>query len=223
VPDETKLASPPETPEIQVAQSSGAGQAKVELDLEDAPFLQEIKTPDPPAASDGEKDAAAPDATAPPPVKKKKRLILAGAALLALIGIGAAAWWFVLRTPPHPPEVVKPELIVVPTKPAVTPKQYYIKEFAPFFIHFSDEKKISRFLICKFSTLSNSPNSERELDRKMISLRDAVYYYLRGKNIDYLLSAQNSLSIKADLVTVLNGYLTQAQIEDVLFESYLNE
>jgi flagellar FliL protein len=221
VPDETKLASPRESPEIQVAQSSGAAQAKVELDIEDAPFLQEVKPPDPPAASDGEKDAAAPAPA--PPVKKKKRLILAGAALLALVGIGAAVWWFVLRTPPTPPEELKPELIVVPTKPAVTQKQHYIKEFAPFFIHFSDEKKTSRFLICKFSTLSSSPNSERELDIKMISLRDAVYYYLRGKNIDYLLSAQNVLPIKADLVTVLNGYLTQGQIEDVLFETYLDE
>jgi flagellar FliL protein len=221
VPDETKLASPPETPEIQVAQSSGAVQPKVELDIEDAPFLQEVKPPDPPAASDGEEDAAAPDPA--PPVKKKKRLILAGAALLALAGIGVAVWWFVLRTPPSPPEAVKPELIVVPTKPAVTPKQQYIKEFAPFFVHFSDEKKTSRFLICKFSTLSNTPNSERELDTKMISLRDAVYYYLRGKNKDYLLSAQNVQPIKADLVTVLNGYLTQGQIEDVLFETYLDE
>ena len=61
------------------------------------------------------------------------------------------------------------------------------------------------------------------MDHKMISLRDAIYYYLRSKSSAYLTDARNATAIKQDLTAVLNDYLTQGKIEDILFESYLNE
>ena len=61
------------------------------------------------------------------------------------------------------------------------------------------------------------------MDHKMISLRDAMYYYLRSKSSDYLTDSRNGPAIKQDLTAVLNDYLTQGKIEDILFESYLNE
>lgn len=140
-----------------------------------------------------------------------------------LLALGAAVWWFFLRVPALPPDVPKPEVIVVPSKPAATTKAEYVKEFAPFLVERPDGKGGSRFLICKFSTLTKVPNLDKEMDQKMLSLRDALYYYLRSKDNDFLLSAENVQTIKQDLTSVLNNYLTQGQIEDVLFESYLSE
>lgn len=219
--DENKLQEAPVRDEMQVTLRPDAGQSKVELDLDDAPFL--VEEPDAPAVpEEGEAPAVPQDAVQPSAAsKKKKALLLAGAGVLLLLALGAAAWWFFL--PPPASDLPKPEVIVVPSKPAVPANPEYVKEFAPFLVERPDGKGGSRFLICKFSTLTKVPNLDKEMDQKMLSLRDALYYYLRSKGNDFLLAPENVQTIKKDLTSVLNNYLTQGQIEDVLFERYLSE
>ena len=55
----------------------------------------------------------------------------------------------------------------------------------------------------------------------MLVLRDAVYFYLRGKTPEYLLDAANTAEIKQDLVDILNDYLQRGKLQDVLLDSYL--
>lgn len=221
--DESKLKEAPARDEMQVTLSPDAGQSKVELDLDDAPFL--VDDADEPALpEDGETPAVPQEAAAVAAgSKKKKLLLLAAGGLALLLALGAAAWWFFLRVPAPVPDVPKPEVIVVPSKPAATARPDYVKEFAPFLVERPDGGGGSRFLICKFSTLTKVPNLDKEMDQKMLTLRDALYYYLRSKDNDFLLAPANVQTIKKDLTSVLNNYLTQGQIEDVLFESYLSE
>ena len=153
----------------------------------------------------------------------QQALIALTAAMIAIIVWGAAAWWFFLRTPPPAPDALKPEVIVVPSKPTVKTKPDYIKEFAPFLVPRDDGKSKTRFLVCKFSAVSKDAGLGKEMDQKMISLRDAMYYYLRSKSNEYLMDPRNGPAIKQDLTSVLNDYLTHGKIEDILFESYLNE
>ncbi|MGE9985411.1 flagellar basal body-associated FliL family protein [Desulfovibrio sp. SGI.169] len=221
--DETDLKTPPGD-DTQVRPGPDPGQTKVELDLDDAPFLQ---MPEEKAPAVRENDAPAlpevDDAQAGNSKKKKLTIIAAAGAALLLI-LGAAVWWFFLRTPPPPPPAPPaPEVIVVPSKPATRADSDYIKEFAPFLVPGVDAKGETRFLICKFSTLSKQDGLDKEMDHKMISLRDAIYYYLRSKSGDYLMDARNAAAIKQDLIPVLNDYLNQGKIEDILLESYLNE
>ena len=54
-------------------------------------------------------------------------------------------------------------------------------------------------------------------------MRDALYFYLSSKSDEFLLNPANTATIKKDLSGVLNDYLTQGRIDDILFESYLNE
>lgn len=221
--DETDLKAPPKD-EVQVRLGPDPGQTKVELDLDDAPFLQ---VPEDDLPAEQEDNAPAPpeedESAARNRKKKKKLLIMAGAGAALLLVLGAAGWWFFLRTPPPAPDIPAPEVIVVPSKPAVQVQPDYIKEFAPFLVPGVDAKGETRFLICKFSALSKNPGLGKEMDHKMISLRDAMYYYLRSKSRDYLTDSRNGPAIKQDLTAVLNDYLTQGKIEDILFESYLNE
>lgn len=211
------LKEAPAKDELQVAVSPDTSLRKVELDLDDAPFLKE-QDPPPPA----KKEDAPLQTTeeAPPPNKKKKLIIIAAAALVVVLVAAAAIWWFVLRTPP--PEPIKPEVIVVPTPKSPTAKSDSVKELAPFVIP-RQTAKGARFLICKFSTVSQSPRVGMEIDQKLIPLRDALYYYLSSKTDEFLLDPANATTIKKDLGGVLNDYLTQGRIEDILFESYLNE
>lgn len=216
------LKEAPAKDELQVAVSPDTSLRKVELDLDDAPFLKEQEPPPPPAR----KEDAPLQATeeAPPPNKKKKLLIIAAAAALVVVLVAAAAiWWFVLRTPPPPPpDPIKPEVIVVPTPKTPAAQSDSVKELAPFVIP-RQTAKGARFLICKFSTVSQSPRVGMEIDQKLIPLRDALYYYLSSKTDEFLLDPANAPTIKKDLGGVLNDYLTQGRIEDILFESYLNE
>ena len=214
------LKEAPAKDELQVAVSPDTSLRKVELDLDDAPFLKEQESP-PPAKKDNAPLQVAEDA--PAPNKKKKLIIIAAAALVVVLVAAAAVWWFVLRTPPPPPpEPVKPEVIVVPTPKTPTGTPDSVKELAPFVIP-RQTAKGARFLICKFSTVSKSPRVGMEIDQKLIPLRDALYYYLSSKPDAFLLDPANGPTIKKDLGGVLNDYLTQGRIEDILFESYLNE
>ena len=191
--------------DVEVA-ASGAQLKKVELDLDDAPA-----TPDDASAGAGKG-------------KGKKLLLLGAIGGVVLLVAAAAVWWFMFRTPPPPPpEPPKPDVVVVPSAPAAQPAQDIVKEFAPFVVPNHEEKDGTRFLVCKFSAIIKDPAVGREMDQRMLSLRDAIYYYLRSKDNAFLMDARNGPQIKTDLLGVLNDYMAQGKIEDILFESYLNQ
>jgi flagellar FliL protein len=225
VADKTRLKEAPADSEVQVAESGDLIHKKVQLDLDDAPFLPE-KEQAPPSAEEDSPEQGLPEGAEDNAPKqgtgRKKLLILAGAAGLLLLAALAAGGWFFLRKPP-PPEAAKPEVIVVPSKPETQATPDYIREFSPFLVYHSDGGGGGRFLVCKFATLTKVQNLNREMDQKMLPLRDAVYYYLRSKTPEYLINSGSFPEIKKDLTAVINHYLTQGQIEDILFESYLNE
>lgn len=220
---DAQLKVAPSRDEMQVGLGLSAGQAKVELDLDDAPFLvsQEDKLPAAPASNpavqtnDGEEKA-------PKNPRAKRLALLAGLVVLAVTAL--CVWWFFLRTPPPPPpEPPKPEIIVVPSTPVPQGPTEYVKELEPFLVPHADGTGAARFLVCTFSILSREPQINSELDLRMLPLRDTIYFYLRSKESAWLMDAHNGAAIKTDLTAVVNEYLTRGEIEDILFDSYLNE
>lgn len=212
-------------PELEVASSTDNAPVavkKVELDLDDAPFLQaEEKTPAKTEAVEELEDKSEDEEKR----KRKKKLIL----LLSAIGAGvllvacAAIWWFFFRTPPPlPPTAPEPEVIVVPSTPAPVGDQEIVREFAPFIIPTVDPNGKTGFLICKFSAISKDQAVNQEVQQQLLPLRDAIYYYLRSKENAFLLDARNGEEIRHDLLSVFNDYLTQGKLEDIVFESYLS-
>lgn len=217
----------------EITEAAPSRLPKVQLDIDDAPFLREAEpeAPPPPPKPDiplpEPSDGAAPAPDAAAAKKKKKRLILiAAAGLVLLIAGGAALWWFVLRTPPPPP--VQPQVVVVPntTGKAPAPSEFFIG-FAPFRLELvetagKDKGKIV-FLVCKFTAVTSSEAVLAETQNKVIVLRDALYFYLKNKEYAFLADPLNTPTIKSDLVSVLNGYLATGKVEDVLFERYLSQ
>lgn len=200
-----------------------AKQKKVELDLDDAPFLQtEEKTP--PVLVEEDDLPAAPEepGESKPDNRKKKLILIAAAAGILLIAL-LAVWWFFFRTPPPPPpEGPQPEVIVVPSTPPPAQPGDIVLEFAPFIAPVREKDGQEGFLVCKFSAITQNAALNREMEQKMLSLRDAIYYYLRSKDTDYITDARNGAEIKKDLLSIFNDYLSQGKVEDIVFESYLN-
>lgn len=211
-------------PEIEVASTDNAPVSvkKVELDLDDAPFLQtEEKVP---AKVEDTEDLEDRSEDEEKKKRKKKLLILLAAASGGFLLIAAVAvWWFFFRTPPPlPPAAPEPEVIVVPSTPAPVGEQEIVREFAPFIVPTKDPEGKTGFLVCKFSAITKDQIVNQEMQQQLMPLRDAIYYYLRSKENSFLLDARNGDEIRQDLLSVFNDYLTQGKLEDIVFESYLS-
>ena len=218
---ETKDASP--APEVEVASQNAPvvnpAEDKVQLDLEDAPFLkEEPKEEEKHSEESQDNGPAVPE----PKPKKKKFVIIVLAVILITVGVGGF-FFFGSPTPPPPPppQKPKPDVIVVPSKPDSKGSPDIVMDFERFIIPVGNSLSSTNFLVCKFSTVSKSPTINTEIEQKMLVLRDAVYFYLRGKSYDYLLNPDNAAEIKSDLVGILNDYLGHGKLEDVLLDSYL--
>ncbi len=196
---------------------------KVELDLDDAPFLQADREPVPaPTHEAGVPDASEEDAAKGKGRKKKLLILVIGGVLLLAIA-AVAVWWFMFRVPPPPgPAPLEPEVVVVPRAPVVAETQEIVRDFAPFIIPVKDATGNESILVCKFSAISKDQNVNREIDQQRIALRDAIFYYLRSKDGAFLQDSRNADAIRKDLLAVFNDYLTQGKLEDILFETYLS-
>lgn len=225
---ETETREATEAPQVEVANSNVPAEspkkpAKVELDIEDAPFLKEEAPPEP--EPEKKEDTPQQEGAEAPKKKSKKKLIIIVLAL-AIVAVGVIAF-LLLSGPPAPPppepEAPKPDVIVVPSKPATQTSPDIVKEFERFIIPIGDALPSTKFLICQFSTVTKNPALDSEIDQKILVLRDAVYFYLRGKSYEYLLEPKNAAAIKEDLVGILNDYLGMGKLEDVLLDTYLGQ
>jgi len=216
---------------IEITTGSSAELPKVQLDIDDAPFLREPKSEEPLPAPRADNVDAPLEVPAPPgddkAASKKKKLVAIGVAALVLLlaGGGASLWWFVLRTPPPPPP--EPQVVVVPSTPKDSTPADFLIPIAPFWLELPgdtprDKDKIF-FLVCKFTAVSKSEAVIQEAQNKVIVIRDALYFYLKNKSYDFLTDPGNTQTIKNDLISVLNGYLTGGKVDDVLFERYLTK
>jgi flagellar FliL protein len=229
-PTDAKLASD----SIEISTAASQTLPKVQLDIDDAPFLQE-KAPEAPPPSSLEIIDNADEPLAPPPLpdkdpdtgKKKKLIILCSALLLLLsAGGGGTLWWFVLRTPAPPPP--KPQVVVVPSTPPDSGPADSLFPLAPFWLELTSEHPRGKdkifFLVCKFTAIAKSEAALQEAQSKTVIIRDALYFYLKNKDYEFLTNHGNTQAIKNDLTSVINGYLTGGnKVDDVLFERYVTK
>ena len=205
---------------------------KVDLDLDDAPFLEDEPEEAPPAPetpTTGEEQAAV-DAAAKPS-RKKKFLILGLAVLLLLLGGGAAAYFLFLKKPAAPPpppveapheEPAPPPVMPPPPPPEPpAPKPEIVLTMDPFLIELTDPKGRSRFLTIRFSAATTEHSAELEFKRNTIVVRDAVYYYLKNKSLEFLTDKGNADALKKDVLSVINQFIGSQPLDNLIIEDYL--
>jgi flagellar FliL protein len=198
---------------------------KVELDLDDAVFLDEEddveEIEEKPPKPEKKKPAKKPKKSDREPFsfQKNKRFLFVGIALL-LAG-AVLIWWFFLKP--------KPQITPVPPQQEETVSRQPEKEsseltenvisFEPFWLEF-DVNGTYRFLTCRFTFPVKGDLLKTEVDSKRIIIRDAVYYYFKNKDIVFLGNTDNADKLKSDLLAIINQYLGNGQLQEILIQEY---
>lgn len=206
--------------------------AKVELDLDDAPFLEEDEPepePEPKKAAEPSPKKAAPVPEASPSLKdrllaNKKKLIMAGggAVLLIVAAVCVNMFLFSGEKPPPPPPATEPEKVLAAPKPLPeAPAPQFVMQWEPFWIELKDTEGAIRFLTFKFSVPTDNPILYAEMNGKKLILRDALFYYLRNQPIIPLTDTTRVQAFKEDLLTVMNEHLGSGKATEILIQDYL--
>ncbi|MFW6178190.1 MAG: flagellar basal body-associated FliL family protein, partial [Desulfohalobiaceae bacterium] len=212
----------------EVDASASRAAQKVELDLDDAPFLDWEEDEEQPAQEPGQKGEA-PEEESPeeeeqkpqpgPAWWKRKWLWFLSGAALVLVLAAASLWWFwqedVSQEEGGPQAALQPEQI-----PAESEQAKEKVSLEPFWVEHSQGDEL-RFLHLEFALALEHQDLAREVDRKIPALRDAVYHYLRKKELVFLADKENADQLKSELASLLNQYLSQGQVQEVLIQKYV--
>lgn len=204
--------------------SGSSSTDKVELDLEDAPFLEEEEEEPPPQAEDTSAPSLVPEHK--PAAKKKsfkdllkKKPVLISLIIGALLLIGGVVFLVSSGEGPGPEPTPTPEGTPTPTP---TPEIIEILySWEPFVVEVKDDDGVVHFLFCRFGTSTTLPRVEWELKQKNLKIRDGIYYYLRNKDYSFYADKEHIEILKKDLLSVINQYLAHGQLGDLLIEEYL--
>lgn len=208
---------------------------KVELDLDDAPFLEDDLEPEPEPEPE-KKDASSHRPDAPVTSAKgeatlkdrlsanKKKLVMAagGAVVLLLMAVLVNVFLFSGEPEPAPPAPEEPETVTVAPKtmpPAPSPQ--FSMRWEPFWVELKDTEGAIRYLTLRFSVPTDNPNVFAEMNIKKLILRDALFYYLRNQPIVSLSDEARVQAFKGELLTVINEHLGSGKVNEVLIEEYL--
>ena len=216
------------------AEAPAASPFKVELDLEDAPFLQEpvaeTKTPSPEEKPAGN-EAAAEESPARPlrrqillqRLKANKKKFLGAAAACLVLGFTVVAVNFFLfgEEKPVPSGPIR---VVVPSQPqanATEQPPVFMVNWEPFLVERRGEEGEIRFLYCRFATPTENQMLQSELEAKKVVVRDAIYYYLSNKPLTFLSDINRQQVLKDDLISVINEHVSTAKLSELYFEEYV--
>ena len=196
---------------------------KVDLDLDDAPFLEEEPEETAPAAAEEPGPTIAPAAEAPGK-SKRKLLVIVGLALVLVVG---GALFFLLKKPVAPPveappvEAPPPLVPLEPPPEPPKPRQEIVMGMEPFLIELTDAEGRTRFLTIRFTAVTTDPAVELEFKRNRIVVRDAVYYYLKNKSLAFLTDKNNADMLKKDVLSVINQFVGAQPLDNLLIEDLL--
>jgi flagellar FliL protein len=229
---EDKKASPDRADQSDVmidTSEPSRGAQKVELDLEDAPFLEEEEelAPEPAKPVQAVSLEAEPEKKpAAGLLKNKKLLIIIAAALVLLIGGGVAVKLLFFKggkteAPKEAPaHGAKHEPEANATKPAPEKPEIEVR-MEPFWVEQKGQNDEIRFLIVRILLTTTDQMVAKEFEARGLAARNAVFYYLKNKDIMFLSDEQNVEKLKSELLLVLNQYVTDGKFDALMFEEYV--
>lgn len=195
---------------------------KVELDLDDAPFLdwEEEEQPEEVEGQGEEKEEAPAEEIKTPVWKRWWFLLGVGSLLLLVLGFGIYLWLRGESSPPPPPPPPPPKKKVEQKKPAL-PEQLRLS-LKPFWVEYIQNGDV-RYLRASFDLQFKGGKLEWELKRKIPIIRDAIYYYLKNKELTFITSKENAKALKEQILEIVNQFLSNGQVDAVLIQDYVVE
>lgn len=224
------------------------GLQKVELDLDDALFLEfeekeDVTTstaieslPEPEEApGTGEPVEGSPEATTK---SGRKKVLIFGIAIILCLLLGAGGAYFFMKSGSPPPEdqsEAAPESL--PGENAATQtgaadgpsaastnaqqtEQLLAFPLEAFQVAYTLDGK-TRFLTSRFSIPDTTPVMRAELQAKKIFVRDGIYRYLKNSPLSFLDNPQESEKLKTDIAAVINQNIKSGQVSEILIEEYV--
>lgn len=220
-----------------------AAPKKVQLDVEGAAFLEEVKEEEPveekkeetkaEGAKEPKRERKKEEGEEPVKKSKKKLFIILAIVLLLLAGGGVAAYFFLFSEDENAlPEGVPPDAFIV-TVEDKTYSEYYSTEVVtddgktvysttlePFSIPLKNNGR-TVLLECKFTLLTEKSELPRRLEAEKTKIRDAILYFLETKDYDFLTNYENYPMIKEQLLNVINKELIIGKYDEILFDNYV--
>lgn len=196
-----------------------SGKNKVELDLEDAPFLNE--EPEAEEKTKTEEDQGNPDnkektEDGKKPDKKKKFIIIGAIAAVLLLVIGGAAGYLLMSD-----DEILPNIIVVANPEVQAPPKAFELKLDPFVIQCIDSNGKIHFVKGSFILSTVHEDVFFEISNNQKVLRDAMYYYLEIQDPEILLDSANHQIIKNGLFETVNKYVMNGSIDHLYIDSLL--
>lgn len=210
------------------------GLQKVELDLDDALFLEfEDKEPPPPTPAEPQPtfepepeapgQEALPTATTRIPFKfTQKKIVIFGiaATLCLLLGAGSAYYFMTSGLQPESQDTKHNQTTANEDANSSATGQLSIYSFDRFQVEYTVGSQV-RFLICRFAIPDANATLRLELQNKDVAIRDGIYHYLKNSPISFLNNSANHEKLKADIVAIINTFVTNAEVSSVHFEEYV--
>ena len=112
---------------------------------------------------------------------------------------------------------------MVPATPAAPPPpaEYNLK-LAPFWVPVKTPANEDRFLVATFVLNTKDAVLNTEMQDKLTTLRDSIYYYLSNKDYAFLTDPASAESIREDLIEAINHYLVQGELKNLYFDQFCN-
>ena len=208
---------------IDTSETSRASQ-KVDLDLDDAPFLEEAEEDAPEPQSPRETIRFSPDdAEAPPPKDKKKLLVIGAIALVLVLALGLAAKLFLFKGKSAATQENAPVASVADnaTKPPAPELPEIQVRLEPFWVEQKGENDEVRFLIARILLGTHKASVAADFESRKMQARNAIVYYLKNKDVQFLTDETNAEKLKSELLLVVNQYVSDDKFETLLFEEYV--
>ncbi len=199
---------------------------KVELDLDDAPFLMAEPEEKPAESAPEAGEEAKGDAAPPPTPIYKKPLVLAGlgGAVVALLGVAL----FLFLSKPAPPPPPPPDATPMPDLPAPQSSmqaqpvgegghQRFLMNMTPFVV-LLDSKTGPRLLTFKFSIYAEDPAAQNAMQQSELRLRNIIYDFLRVRTTEELTSSSSVTALKESLHDTIAAAMPGTRVGEVFIE-----
>lgn len=199
---------------------------KVDLDLDDAPFLEDEDEDEDEIAFEAEEtpllEQAQEKAKFDLAVLLRNKLFLISLVVILLLTIVIVV--LLMREPEAPPPPPPPVEEVAPdvVAPAVIEEAPEILiRLDPFLIEQKDTDNQIRFLEVRVVVSTPDDGLARQFKQETYVVRNALYYYLKNKDLLFLSDKDNSDKLKSELLAIINQYMGYGQFEALMFEQYL--
>ncbi len=145
-----------------------------------------------------------------PKSKKKKFFVILILAVVLLGGGGAGAYFVYFKQPPGDETEAKSKK----EQPQV------IQEMETFLVNLADPGG-KRFLKVTMKAKLSSNDTLEEFKTRGFELRDVVLTILSSKEVEDVARPEDKLTLKRDIMTMLNRNLRKGQVQDIYFTDFL--